>query len=176
MLESTPPSGNSLEEVSERKCAPGSQYVRKSHFEAFLNLFEHVLIVLAADKGDAETLSAEASGTTDSVKVGVGISRKIVVDGKVDALNVDATTEDIGSNTDALVELLEFFVAFDAGFISTVQSLRIIISPFLLTNTGMDSNAGEIALSKELVKLGGTKSTLDKDDDLIELKIVEEII
>jgi len=37
-------------------------------------------------------------------------------------------------------------------------------------------NRWEVALSEELVKLGSTNGTLDEDDDLIELKLVEEFV
>jgi ligand-binding sensor protein len=47
------------------------------------------------------------------VQVGVCIRGQIVVDGKVDTLNIDTTSENISSDTDTLVEFLELFVAFD---------------------------------------------------------------
>jgi len=50
------------------------------------------------------------------MKVRVGVGRKVVVDGKVDLLNVDATAEDVGGDADTLVEILELFVALDAEF------------------------------------------------------------
>ncbi len=48
------------------------------------------------------------------MQVGICISRKIVINGQVDTLNVYATAKDVGCDTDALVEFLEFFVALDA--------------------------------------------------------------
>jgi len=47
------------------------------------------------------------------MKVGISIGRKVVVDGKIDFLDIDATAEDICSDADTLVEILELFVAFD---------------------------------------------------------------
>ena len=49
------------------------------------------------------------------MEVRVGVGGKIVVDGKVDALNIDTTPEDVGGNTDTLVELLELLVTSDTG-------------------------------------------------------------
>lgn len=49
------------------------------------------------------------------MEVGVGVGGEVVVDGQIDALDVDTTAENVGGNTDALVELFEFLVAFDAG-------------------------------------------------------------
>jgi hypothetical protein len=131
--------------------------------------------LLAADEGDTETLGTETTSTTDAMKVGVGIARKIVVDGKVDTLDIDTTTEDVGSDTDTLVELFELLVALDTGwmsdFVGLVQMLGYI--PLFLRNTGVDGDTGEVALAQKLVELGGTKGALDEDDDLVELQLVE---
>ena len=48
------------------------------------------------------------------MKVRVSIPRKIVVDGKVDTLDIDTTAEHICGDTDTLVELLELLVSLDA--------------------------------------------------------------
>lgn len=88
--------------------------LRKGNFESLLNFFKDLLILLAADKRDGETLGTETTGTTDTVKVWVGVSGEIVVDGKVDTLNIDTTTKHISGDTDTLVEFLEFFVTFDS--------------------------------------------------------------
>lgn len=92
-----------------------SRYVRKSNLEALLNLLENLLIILVADEGDRKTLGSETTGTTDTVQVGVGIGGQIVVDGQVDTLDIDTTTEDVSGNTDTLVEFLEFLVALDTA-------------------------------------------------------------
>jgi hypothetical protein len=47
------------------------------------------------------------------VQIRIGISRQVVVDSQVDTLNINTTTENIGGNTDTLVELLKLLVAFD---------------------------------------------------------------
>jgi hypothetical protein len=49
------------------------------------------------------------------VKVRVGVGRHIVVDGQIDALNIDTTTKNISCDANALVEVLELLVAADAG-------------------------------------------------------------
>jgi len=69
--------------------------------------------LVTADERDRKTLGTESTSTTDTVKVGVSISRKIVVDRQVDTFNVDTTSKDIGGDADSLVELLEFLVALD---------------------------------------------------------------
>jgi hypothetical protein len=47
------------------------------------------------------------------VQVGISVSGKIVVDGEVNALNIDTTAKDVSGDTDTLVEFLELLVAFD---------------------------------------------------------------
>ena len=95
------------------------------------------------------------------MKVGVSITWKIVVDSQVDTLNIDTTSEDIGGDTDTLVELLELLITLDA---------------LLLADTGVDSDGWEVALAEELVELSGTKSGLDEDDDLVELHLIEQLV
>lgn len=48
--------------------------------------------------------------------------------------------------------------------------------PLLLANTRVDSNRGEVALAQQLVKLVGASGALDEDDDLVELKVVEQVV
>lgn len=91
------------------------KYVRKSNLEALLDILQDLLIVFAADERDGQTLGTETTCTTDSVEVGIGISRQVVVDGQVDTLDIDTTAEDISGNANTLVEFLEFLVAFDTG-------------------------------------------------------------
>lgn len=51
------------------------------------------------------------------MQVRVSITWQVIINGQVDALNVDSTPKDIGGNADTFVEVLEFFVAFDTYFI-----------------------------------------------------------
>jgi hypothetical protein len=83
--------------------------------ESLLNLLQHLLILLTTDEADTQSLRTETSGTTDTMEIGVGIGREIVIDGQVDAFDVNATAEDVGRDADALVEFFELFVAFDTS-------------------------------------------------------------
>jgi hypothetical protein len=87
--------------------------LRHLGIEALLDFLEDILVGLAADEGDAETLCAEAAGATDAVEVGVGIGGEVVIDGQVDAFNVNTSAKDIGGDADSLVEFFEFLVALD---------------------------------------------------------------
>lgn len=103
-------------------------YIRKSNLESLLDILENLLVVIVADKGDGETLGTETTGTTDTVEVGVSLSGQIVVDGQVDTLDINTTTEDISGNADTLVELLKLLVALDTVVVVSKSIL------FVMTN------------------------------------------
>jgi hypothetical protein len=84
-----------------------------SDLEALLDGLEDLVILLGADEGDGETLGTKTASTTDAMKVGIGVLWQIVVDGQVDLLDIDTTAEDVSSNADTLVEVLELLVALD---------------------------------------------------------------
>ena len=88
-------------------------HVRKSNLEPLLDRLKDLLVLVGSDERDGEALGTEPASTTDAVQVGVGIGGQIIVDGEIDALNIDATTEDVGGNADTLVELLELLVSPD---------------------------------------------------------------
>ena len=48
--------------------------------------------------------------------------------------------------------------------------------PLLLAHTGVHGDTGEVALAKQLVKLGCTESAFNEDDDLVEFEAVEQVI
>lgn len=112
------------------------------------------------------------------MEVGVGIGGEIVVNGEVNALNINTTAEDISSDTDALVELLELLVALDTVGLSVVS--RSVMArenlPLLLADTRVDGDGGEVALPQKLVELVGALGALDKDDNLVELQVVEQVV
>jgi hypothetical protein len=81
--------------------------------EALLNRLEDGLVIGAAHERDTETLGSETTGTTHAVEVGIGLVGHVVVDGHVDALDIDTTTEDVSGDTDTRLELFELLVALD---------------------------------------------------------------
>jgi len=134
---------------------------RNLSFESLLDLLEHQLVLISADERDTETLGTETTSTTDTMEVRICVGWQVVVDGQVDAFDIDTSTEDVGGNADTLVEFFEFLVALDTLF---------------LTNTRMHCNTGEVAFAEQFVELSSTESTLDEDDDLIELEAVKKIV
>lgn len=89
--------------------------LRNGNLKAGSNGRQHLLVILAADKGDGKTLGTETTGTTDTMQVRVGITRHIIVDGQVDTLNVNTTSEDVSRDADTLVELFELLVSADTA-------------------------------------------------------------
>lgn len=99
--------------------------LRKSDLEALFNSLEDLLVLLSGNKGDGKTLGTETTSTTDTMEVGIGISGEIVVNGKVDALDIDTTAEDVGGNANTLVKLLEFLVTTDTTRQSVPERRKI---------------------------------------------------
>ena len=105
--------------------------------EPSLDGFEDLLIPLGRYQRDCHTFRSEASSTTDTVQIGVSRLGKrvfvartwvlwrighVVVDGDIDALNVDTTAEDVGADADTVDEVLEVGVAFDTVRFGLVDS------------------------------------------------------
>lgn len=86
---------------------------RNGDFKALSNCCQDLFVLFLADEGNGQTLGTKSTGTTDAVEVGIGVTWHIVIDSQVDTLNVDTTTEDVGCDANALIELFELFVALD---------------------------------------------------------------
>ena len=97
--------------------------LRKSDLESLFDILKNLLILLAANKRNRQTLGTETTSTTNAVQVRVGLSRQIVVNSKVDTLNVNTTTEDVRTDADSLVVVLEGLVTLD-----TVVTISVCIS------------------------------------------------
>jgi hypothetical protein len=135
--------------------------LRQLNAEPLLNLPKDLLVLLRADEADCHTLGTETTGTTDTMEVAVGIGGQVVVDGQVDTLDIDTTTEDVGGDANTLLEILELLVALDT---------------LLLADTGVHGDGREVALAEELVELGAAEGRLDKDDDLVVLQLVKKVV
>ena len=96
--------------------------LRESNLKTLLNCLQYLLISLAANEGDRKTLGSETSSTTNTMEVRISITWEIVVDSQVDPLNIDTTTEDVGGDTDTLVELLELLVTLDTTLLLAIGS------------------------------------------------------
>ena len=91
------------------------------------------MVLLAADKRYAQALRAETTRPADAVQVRVRIGWQVVVDRKVDPLNIDTPPKNVRGNAYALVELFEFLVPLDAGprqcSSSTPSGLMLTVPP-----------------------------------------------
>jgi hypothetical protein len=92
-----------------------SSDLRKRDLKPLLNGFQNLLIGLRAHERNRNTLGSETPGTTNTMKVGVSIAWKIIVDSQVDTLDIDTTTKDVSGYADALIEFLELLVPLDSG-------------------------------------------------------------
>lgn len=91
----------------------GEENLRQRDLETLFHLLQHLLILVAAHKRDADTLCPESPSATDAMQIGVRVGWKVVVDRDIDFLDVDPTAEDVGCDADALLEVFELFVSFD---------------------------------------------------------------
>lgn len=94
---------------------PVGRELRQRNLEPLLDALQHFLVTFAAYEADTETLGTKTTRTSDTVQVGVGVAGQVVIDGQVDALDIDTTAEDVSGDADTLVELLEFLVALDTN-------------------------------------------------------------
>ncbi len=101
--------------------------------EARLHLLDFLLVLLGGDERDGKTLGTESTSTTNAVQVLIRIIREIVVDDDVDSLDINTTTEQISSNKNSLLEILEVLESTDT---------------LLLFQTRVDADRWEIAFLK----------------------------
>src|SRR4051812_14860791 len=147
--------------------------LRKCNLESLFNGLQHLLVCLRAHERDRETLGTEATRTTNAVKVGVRISRKVVIDGKVNPFNVDTPTKHVGGNADSLVELLEFFITLNTIASVSYQAIdyAVLSIPFLLAHTRVDCDRWEITFTQKLVEFRSSDCALHENDDLVKLEL-----
>lgn len=84
-----------------------------------------------------------------------------VIDDHIDTFHVNTTTKDVSRHQDTLLKVLESLVSADT---------------LLLVKTRVNSDRGEVALSQQTVELVGTVDRLDKDADLVEFELVEQVV
>merc|ERR1719414_2419040 len=105
------------------------------HLEPVLHLVEDLGVALVTDEGDGQTLGAESASSGHSVQVGVGVLWHVVVEDDVDSLDVHATTKQVGSHQDPLLEVFELLVPGQ---------------PLLLGHSSVDGDGGEVQFNEEL--------------------------
>lgn len=94
--------------------------LRDSLLETLLDLLQNFLILRLAEETNCKTLGTETTSTANTMKVAVGIAWEIIVDGQVDALDINTSTEDVSGNADTLVEFSEFLVTLDTDSLLVV--------------------------------------------------------
>ena len=56
------------------------------------------------------------------MQIRIGICGEIVVDRQVDALNIDTTSENVGSDTNSLVKFLKLFISLNPIRLSAIYN------------------------------------------------------
>lgn len=129
--------------------------------ETGLDALQNLGVSIIGDKSDGETLGTETTSTTDTMEVGVGCVRDVVVDDDVDTGDIETTGKDVSGDENALVELLEGLVLGN-----TIR----------LFHRSVNGDTGEVALLQQLVELLSAGNRLDKDADLVELEGIQEVV
>lgn len=118
------------------------------------------MVFLTADEGNSQSLCAKAACSADSVQVGVAVSRHIVVEHNVDLLDIDAAAEDLSGDKDAVLEVLEALVDLD---------------PLVLAEVTVHGLGRQSLLVQDLGQLDCVRDGLDEDDDLVEVKGIDQV-
>lgn len=164
---------------------------RDGHGESFLNLLQDLLILGRRNERDTQTLGTESTSSTDSVQVRVGVGRSVlrgvstvrprsdwthIVDHDVDTLDIDTTTENVGSHQDSLLERLERFVSGDSTKDQHTYTPHPKDLPLSLVQCRVNGNRRKVALAQQSVELLRTVDRLDENADLVELEVVQQVV
>ena len=87
--------------------------------------------------------------------------RHVVVQDDVDPLDVNASSDEVRGNQDPLGALLELLVH--------LQALGLL-------HAGMNGGRGEVAFVEQSVELPGPGHALDKDDHLVEVEGIQQVV
>ena len=68
---------------------------------------EHVILIFLTNEVECETKMAESTGTTNPMKIGIGLSWEIKVDNNVHGDDIDTSSEHIGGYETASFASLE---------------------------------------------------------------------
>ena len=115
--------------------------------------------VLPVDQVNSETKVTKATGSTDTMKIGLCIFGEIKVDNDVDSLDINTTSEKIGANK-----------------VTAVTSAEIVEDAVtvLLEHTGVRVEAGIAELGNLLCEKLNASGRVAEDDGLVDLQTGEE--
>jgi len=131
-----------------------------SHLEAILDRFLNLLVLIISNERNRQALGAETAGTRDTMEIGVGVFGHIVIEDNVDTLNIHATAEQVRSDQDAALEVLEELITLETLF---------------LVHGAVDVDGGKVLLFQQGCEGNATLDRFDEDDDLIELQRIQQI-
>lgn len=129
--------------------------------EAVLDIHEgFVVLSVAVEDVDRESLCVEPPGSAHSMQVGVSIWREVEVYDQVDSLDVDPSAKEVGGHEKTIAVVLELVVALDS---------------FLLLERRVDADRIEELKLQHFSQLFGPFHAVDEDDDLVEGQGVEQL-
>lgn len=112
------------------------------------------------------------------MQIRICIAWKVIIDSQINTFDINSPTENIGSDTDALVELLELLVAFDTADIrcdlTSFKNMTVHI-PLFLAHAGVYSNARKVAFPQQFIQFCSSNGTFHEDDDLIKLQRIKQV-
>ena len=88
------------------------------------------------------------------MEVGVTVFRHVIVENNIDSFDIHATTKEIGSHENSLLEILKLLVSGQSGRESTKSldnlSNKLIDNeiPFFLSHSAVNGDGGEILFHK----------------------------
>lgn len=130
------------------------------HGELNLHLLHDLDVLRSGNEGNGETLGSEATGTTHTVQVLVGLLGEVVVDDHVHLLHIDATAEQLRRHQNTVLEVFE---------------LLEVLETRLRRHVSRDARVAEVLLVEDAGELLRARAVADEDDDLVELQGVEEV-
>merc|ERR1719447_131906 len=85
--------------------------VGNGYFESFLDRLENLVVLIIGNERDSQTLGTKSTSSSDTMKICVGVFWHIIVEDDVDSFNIHSTSEQVSSDQDTTLEILEFLVS-----------------------------------------------------------------
>lgn len=125
-----------------------------------MDLVQNGGVLSVGNETDGQSLGSKSTSSSYSVQVLIGLVWHIVVDDDVDLLNVDTSAKKIRAYHDSELALLELVVDKDT---------------LVLRHGSVAGYGWETLVSDDLVEHLGPLLVLDENNDLIEVKLVEQV-
>ena len=130
------------------------------HLEPVLHISQDLVVLsFSPQKVDSHPPRVEASCPAHAMKVGVSVNGEVIVDHQIHPLNVDASSEEVGSHEQPRGVGLEQIIVLDSLF---------------LPEGGVDADGVEELELEQLSQPLGPIHAVGEDDDLVEGKRIKQ--